>query len=66
MIKSFVSLTPHYSITISVDIYFTEYWGTIRNYYKVFLDEDQVFNSNDIQTIDFRAPSTYCASNAIL
>ena len=25
-----------------------------------------VFNSNDIQTIDFRAPSTYCASNAIL
>ena len=36
--RSFTNVRPHYSITLSLDIYYTEYWGALGNYFKIMFD----------------------------
>jgi len=64
--RSFSSIPPHFSITLSLDIYYTEYWGSLGNYFKIILDGTEIFSDSNIMTTSLSTPSTYCSFNNIL
>ena len=64
--KIFSNIRPHFSITFSLDIYYTEYWGTAGNYFEIILDGTKIFDDSNIMTVSLSSPSTYCSTNDIL
>ncbi|CAD8060253.1 unnamed protein product [Paramecium primaurelia] len=64
--KTFTNLQPHYSLQISLDLLFTEYWSGISNFVNILIDSETIYSDTSITTVNFNTPSNYCKTNAFL
>ncbi|CAK81878.1 unnamed protein product (macronuclear) [Paramecium tetraurelia] len=64
--KTFTNLQPHYSLQVSLDILYREYWSGISNFVNIIIDSQIIYTDSSITTSNFNTPNDYCKTNAFL
>ncbi|CAD8064324.1 unnamed protein product [Paramecium sonneborni] len=64
--KVFNNLQPHYSLQITLDLLFMEYWSGSSNYINIMIDQQTIYSDSSISTSNFNTPNNYCKTNAFL
>ncbi|CAD8076322.1 unnamed protein product [Paramecium sonneborni] len=64
--KVFNNLQPHYSLQVTLDLLFIEYWSGTSNYINIIIDSQTIYSDSSISTSNFNTPNNYCKTNAFL